>query len=130
MTELQSWRLASFMNQEMSFASLRVPELQIADLLAYEAMKHLDNRIGPVKRPIRKSAQALLKTGRFRFEEYCLDELLSILQRSAELDLPGNKMSEYLAWLKRRKCDDSQSNRSVYLKALTDSRDKGITIKP
>src|SRR6202046_4078624 len=41
------------------------PRIQVADLLAREAMKALDNLIGPVTRPTRKSWQALLDTKRF-----------------------------------------------------------------
>src|ERR1700730_3851386 len=54
---------------EISFASSREqPRIQVADLLAREAMKELDNKIGPIQRPRRKSMQALLATRRFGFD--------------------------------------------------------------
>lgn len=60
---------------EISFVSSRKnTRIQIADLFAREAMKLLDNQIGPVKRPTRKSWLALESSGRFkvivRSEEY------------------------------------------------------------
>lgn len=55
-------RLASKISFESSQDN---PRIQIADLFAYEAMKDLDNQIGPKKRPIRKSWEVLKSTGRF-----------------------------------------------------------------
>jgi hypothetical protein len=60
-------RLAS----KLFFESSREnPRIQVADLFAREAMKALDNEIGPTKRPIRKSWQALRETGRFQVESF------------------------------------------------------------
>ena len=56
---------------EISFVcSRKNPRVQIADLFAREAMKHLDNQIGPVKRAPRKSWKALEDTGNFILEVY------------------------------------------------------------
>lgn len=52
--------------EEISFVSSRTNvRIQIADLFAREAMKLLDNIVGPVKGPFRKSWEALRDTGRF-----------------------------------------------------------------
>jgi hypothetical protein len=51
---------------EISFVSSRLNvRIQIADLFAREAMKDLDNEVGPKKRPTRKSWECLRDTGRF-----------------------------------------------------------------
>jgi hypothetical protein len=51
---------------KISFESSRQnPRIQVADLFAREAMKDLDNEIGPKKRDTRKSWSALRETGRF-----------------------------------------------------------------
>ncbi len=58
-------RLASKLSFESSRAN---PRIQIADLFAHEAMKELDNEVGPTKRMTRKSWKCLKSTGRFRIE--------------------------------------------------------------
>lgn len=59
-------RLAS----KISFESSRDnPRIQVADLFAYEAMKDLDNQVGPKRRPTRKSWQVLKETRRFQIEK-------------------------------------------------------------
>ena len=55
-------RLASKLLFDSSRAN---PRIQVADLFAREAMKLLDNEIGPSKRPLRKSWECLNATGRF-----------------------------------------------------------------
>lgn len=60
-------RLAS----KLSFESSRKnPRIQIADLFAHEAMKELDNEVGPPKRETRKSWECLKSTGRFHIEKF------------------------------------------------------------
>lgn len=53
----------------IAFACSRdYPKVQVADLFARETMKVLDNALGPVKRPPRKSWLALYNTERFYME--------------------------------------------------------------
>ncbi|SPE17929.1 hypothetical protein SBA5_120005 [Candidatus Sulfotelmatomonas gaucii] len=59
-------RLASKISFECSHDN---PRIQVADLFAYEAMKDLDNQIGPQKRPTRKSWEVLTATNHFRSEK-------------------------------------------------------------
>jgi hypothetical protein len=62
---------ANYVDSELSFeTSSKNSRIQIADLFARESMKVLDNDIGPVKRPIRKSWEALRNTRRFAVFSY------------------------------------------------------------
>ena len=57
------------MFRHVTFAfSSEEPKIQVADLMAREAMKALDNQVGPVKRDPRKSWMALYETERFKIE--------------------------------------------------------------
>jgi len=79
------------------------PRIQIADLLAREAMKALDNEIGPVKRNIRKSWLALAKTGRFKIHAFSADWFESLKQKMPEFEKQLNmNRDDYLEWLRIR----------------------------
>jgi hypothetical protein len=74
--------------------------IQVADLFAREAMKALDNVVGPIKRPIRKSWEALRDTQRFVVDSWGEDyfrDLLPDLKGAGERW--GIRPSEYRAWL-------------------------------
>lgn len=60
-------RLASKLSFESSRAN---PRIQVADLFAHEAMKDLDNEVGPVQRRPRASWECLKNTNRFRLERF------------------------------------------------------------
>ncbi len=87
------------------------PRIQIADLLAREAMKALDNLIGPVKRPTRKSWQALLDTKRFVTCGFSTDwfESLKLAMPEAEKKMNMNRKM-YLEWLRQRNRQHNVSN--------------------
>jgi hypothetical protein len=52
-----------YLDGEVSFADRSKVGIQAADLVVRESMKDLDNTVGPVKRPTRRSMMALLKAG-------------------------------------------------------------------
>ena len=62
---LPDWDCAPFLRTPLKIASRSEVGIQAADLYAREVMKHLDNTVGPVKRPMRRSMEALQKTKRF-----------------------------------------------------------------
>lgn len=100
--------LASKISFESSRSNAR---LQMADLFAYEAMKDLDNQIGPVKRGTRKSWECLQGTGRFHIErfgeEYFSDPRMNPDALHKAL---GFTDSDYAEWLESRRvppCDTS-----------------------
>ena len=99
---------------ELQFACSRTnPRVQIGDLFAREAMKDLDNLIGPVKRAPRKSWIALRDTRRFYAYKESTDWF-----RDLEKHLPALARSEgffradYEAWLKQR---NRQDNLTAYI---------------
>jgi hypothetical protein len=89
------------------------PRIQVGDMFAREAMKALDNEIGPVQRKIRGSWKALRDTGRFLVYSYS-NEWFSELEN----DLPnliqreGFDRANYEAWLKQR---NRQDNLTAYI---------------
>lgn len=76
-TEIYAYLQQSGLNQDvklapkLSFDSSRTnARIQVADLFAHEAMKELDNEVGPTKRATRKSWECLKSTGHFRIEKF------------------------------------------------------------
>lgn len=92
-------RLASKISFE---SSSKNPRIQVADLFAREAMKLLDNTIGPVKRSLRKSWLALEATGRFRVDA-TLEPFFAAEKdfwKTAE-SLGDGRYAEYQKWLQK-----------------------------
>ena len=94
-------RFASKISFESSRNNARI---QIADLFVREAMKAFDNEISPVRRPIRKSWQALWSTGRFMIYGFSKPYF-----EAAKKDIPNIdellKFSneDFTSWLTRKK---------------------------
>jgi hypothetical protein len=112
-------RLAS----KLSFDSARDnPRIQVADLFAREAMKDLDNEIGPVKRQPRKSWLALRDTGRFSIKKVSTEYFGSSLMNPETLQkVLGFTSEDYWAWLERNRRSDSYT---AYLEFLFWHRNK------
>ncbi len=99
------------LHPEISFAPAKEwPRLQVADLMAYEAMKALDHTVGLKKRR-RTSWDVLRATERFMTHSYGEDWF-----RSLKADVPNlerivkfNKQ-DYLDWLKRHNRHHDMSN--------------------
>ena len=103
---------APYLASHISFEFAKInPRIQVADLLAREAMKALDNEIGPIKRPIRKSWQALLDTKRFVTYAFSTDwfEDLKRQMPEAERQMDMNR-DMYIEWLRQRKRQHNVSN--------------------
>jgi hypothetical protein len=120
MKSTPDWRLRAYLDNELRFASRQSSVgIQAADLLAREAMKHLDNQCGPVQRPTRASIRTLANTNRFRFQYYVRVGLEALKREAEELgNLPGAKMSDYRAWLANHGRTDGISTRLNYLKVI------------
>lgn len=91
--------------EEISFVSSKTcVRIQIADLFAREAMKVLDNKVAPVKRPTRRSWETLQNTGRFvvllRGISYFNYQEQHRQQMAGSLGLTP---TEFQSWLKARK---------------------------
>lgn len=113
------------MHDEVSFlCSTKNPRIQIGDLFAREIMKHLDNMVGPVKRPERKSMSALIATNRFGGDFYTRDYFESKLKRWPEIqNKAGFTQEDYLNWLIKRNMQDNITNRFMFT-AWLDAQEK------
>ncbi len=108
-----------FLSSKIGFeCSKNTPRLQAADLFAREMMKAWDNRIGPIKRPMRKSWKCLKDTGRFHGELFGEEWFFGLKEHMPELEeRTGMSMSDYAHWLRKTKrLIDNNSNRFDYIK--------------
>lgn len=117
---------ASYLAKKISFEFAKDnPRIQIADLLAREAMKALDNKIGPVKRKTRKSWLALAETGRFKIDAFSVDWFESLKRQMPEAEKRLNmNRDDYMEWLRIRRRQHSVSAMLQY-SDWTATRDKG-----
>jgi hypothetical protein len=91
--------------------SHKQPRIQVADLIAYETMRGLDNRVGPKKRPIRKSWIPLHDSGRFLREEYSDDWFQRLKADYAELEKRvGFGEKDYKDWLQKKNRQHNMTN--------------------
>jgi len=92
------------------------PRIQVADLLAREAMKALDNQVGPVKRDVRKSWKALRETGRFEVEAYSDDWFNDLKRQYADLERKvGFCKQDYVNWLAERNRHHNVTNMFLFV---------------
>ena len=118
MSRMPGWKYHPYLAGEVGFASRKGNVgIQAADLFARESMKVLDNEIGPVKRYIRGSAQALRETRRFSICVMDNQGLFSLARRAEEFGktLAGANVSEFQEWLGKNRLTDNTTNRILYL---------------
>ncbi len=100
------------------------PRIQVADLLAREAMKALDNHIGPVKRTIRGSWQTLRDTGRFETDSFSTEWFEDLKKKLPDFAQSlGMQKSDYVTWLRARNRQHNISNMFHFVN-WTGRRDK------
>ena len=122
-SEMPEWTHIVF--PEISFAYSRTSHrLQPADLFAREAMKALDNRVGPTKRPMRKSWATLHDTGRFHIDAISIDWFKDLERQMPELEreseMSGGRYSE---WLGEHKLQHNITNMFRFMES-TDKKGK------
>ncbi len=100
------------------------PRLQIADLFAREAMKGVDNIVGPVKRPERRSWLSLYATGRFDIM-YFGEEFFQFLNKRipAMNEELGFTQPDYFEWLAKLGRQDNTTNLFKFLDEKTKGKD-------
>lgn len=98
--------------EKISFiSSKKEPRIQVADLLAFESMKDVDNVVGPKKRDPRKSWIALAKTRRFKMERYSDAWFEGLKIDYAELEKRvGFTGEDYKNWLQKRGRQHNMTN--------------------
>lgn len=111
MAQLKEWSASSFLQEKVSFASRKDVGIQVADLVARETTKHLDNIIGPVRRSTRRSMTALLDTKRFEFT-FLMKEWFEGFKKDFERVAKqfGADPDEYGRWLLRNGLTHNVSN--------------------
>lgn len=102
--QMPEWERVTF--SEIAFACSRThPKVQVADLFAREVMKVFDNRFGPVRRPPRRSWNALRATDRFHVEAIGEPWFASLKERMPALkEETGMSGGRYRQWLKDKNC--------------------------
>jgi hypothetical protein len=116
------WKNSIILDTKIAFESREKPHIQMADLIAREAMKDLDRQIGPNTFPERKSKIALKEKDHFKFvgldRDYCKlwRDRMSTLEVESGISRKG-----YARWLSDRgrvqdnRPHDNWSNRALYL---------------
>lgn len=114
---------------KLSFDTRENPRIQMADLIAREAMKELDRKVGPVKRRQRKSWVALQGAGKFKFQErdraYCQRWRDGMGKLAAETGMTSEGYSKWLAdtgRVQNGRPHDNMANRIEYFAILDRQR--------
>ena len=125
--QLPGWKGKDiFYSNKISFDNRNNPRVQAADLVARETMKFLDNYIGPVRRPQRKSLNVLANGG-IEFVAYEGPYFKEFREAFPELAKRfGLEGGQYLGWLEKNGLVDNISNRMHYMMWLDK---KGIQAK-
>jgi hypothetical protein len=113
----EDWR--DHLEADLAFESAKQnSRIQVADLFAREAMKAMDNALGPVRRPARASWRALNATGRFHLVGVSDEWFLDLKRKLPELerDVLVSMTGEYPQWLAARRLHDNDTNRFRYLR--------------
>lgn len=116
LVNMPEWESNLFMRTKVSFDCNRNPRIQMADLVARETMKALDNQVGPIRRDVRKAMIALATSGGFFFEimgrEYCASWRDQMPVLMAQIGFTEQGLS---AWLGSQGLTDNWTNRFTYL---------------
>lgn len=104
----QPGALPCILEEGIQFGNHRkTPGLQVADLLAHETMKDLDNRIGPKQRWPRQSLIELQRSNRFAAVLYDRQKLEQHRIAADELHADAEKGRAFAAWLNNNEIRDS-----------------------
>ncbi len=117
MVNQPDYEYSKYLFGELGFADNSIISIQVACFFAREIMKHIDNFIGPVERPTRKSMQSLLETGRFECniieDRYWQGLIMDIISPKSNLNI---NYDNYREWLNRhRLSSDNLSNQLWYI---------------
>jgi len=109
---------------KVAFACRRTVGIQVADLIARETMKRLDNDLRPDWIPQRASFLALSRTNRFKFVVLGTEDFES---RKLKLEQSGllerASLLTYRRWLEDNGLKDCLSNRILHLREFPELRD-------
>lgn len=113
---LPDWDCARFLRTPLKISTRDEVGIQAADLYAREVMKHLDNMLGPVKRPMRRSMAALRVTNRFGCDLHMREFFEDFRRKFDDIAVNvGMNAEHYRQWLAKTRQADSISSRHRYL---------------
>ncbi len=110
---------------DVSFDSRKNPRIQMADLVAREAMKDLDRRVVSKSYSKRKSMIALEESGHFKFIEFHRDYFERLAAYVANIDRNEEFLRRYREWLintgrvQNGHVHDTWANRSAFLVSVS-----------
>ncbi|MHB8771131.1 MAG: hypothetical protein ACYC7J_09050 [Syntrophales bacterium] len=121
MAQTDEWKYGQYMADMLGFACRKTVGIQVADILAREAMKHCDNFMihRHPKRPVRQSMNVLLSSRRHWFK-YLDTEHFKKEKSNPELNEEADhfKADDYLTWLSHRRMNDTVPNKYEFLLRL------------
>ena len=110
------WQDESVLSDRLSFASRDEIGIQVADLWVREFMKYFDGHLFSDQYVARPQCQVLLDTGRFGGDLQCAEYFDDMKVKMPILEAQtGMGRERYISWLKRKRRQDNQSNRIVYM---------------
>lgn len=113
---LPDWDCAKYLRTPLEISSRAEVGIQAADLYAREVMKHLDNTIGPTRRPMRRSMAALQATKRFGCDLHLREFFGDFRRKFDSLAVKtGMNVEHYRQWLGQHGQADTISSRHRYL---------------
>ena len=113
---LPDWGCARFLRTALKTSTRDEIGIQAADLYAREVMKHLDNTVGPVNRPMRRSMETLRATSRFGCDLHMREFFQDFRRKFDEIAVKvGMSVDHYREWLRKTGQADSISSRHRYL---------------
>jgi hypothetical protein len=92
------WKDVAIFDTKVSFEGGWSPRLEMADLVAREAMKELDRVVSGSNRKERRSHRALVETGRFRFTQRRGD-YFDRWRTAVDAIEAGEEVDGYVDWL-------------------------------
>ena len=119
--DLEKPERSKLLSANVSFESRKNPRIQMADLVAREAMKDLDRRVGPKTFSKRKSMIALEESGHFKFIEFHRDYFERLAVYVSEIDRNEDFLRRYGQWLRETgrvqngHVHDTWPNRAAFL---------------
>ena len=113
------WGDNIFLDYEIGFSSIKNPRIQVADLVARETMKYMDNHLQPLalRRPTRGSMHALATTNnRFQFDFLARGYFEDWASKMGELaGVVAFTKEDIRRWFELNKLSDTMGNRMRFL---------------
>jgi hypothetical protein len=112
-----------FLADKVSFACRRTVGIQIADLVAREGMKRLDQIITGTPPYVRGSFNALNASKRFAFITVGQKEFIDKKAQLEQMQVPNSDLESYRRWIDEKRLQDCLTNRIEHMKIVAKACD-------